>query len=265
MKYPGRVIKAGEQDATLVRALKRQLNLVLVAGSDPGLRLDPQDGNFGPRMKQTVKLFQARHTDNEGRPLKVDGEVGALSWEALFGAASVKHAATASKALLARALEIAAAAEARKVREEPKNSNRGTEVDEFLRRAGAPLGSAWCCAFVYWCLDEAAAQLGRANPMFRTAGCLRHWQSAEQKGARRISAAAAKADPSLVQPGVIFIMDYGKGLGHTGLIEAVNGGLVTTIEGNTDASQGREGGGVYRHVRKIANINKGYIDYSPVA
>jgi len=49
------------------------------------------------------------------------------------------------------------------------------------------------------------------------------------------------------------------------LIEAVAGGLITTIEGNTDASQGREGGGVYRHVRKIANINKGYIDYSPVA
>lgn len=265
MKYPGRIIKSGEPDAAVVKALKRQLNLVLVAATDPELHLDPKDASFGPRMKQTVKLFQARHTDNQGRPLKVDGEVGALTWEALFGTASVKAANAAASALLSKVLATAAEQEKNKVREEPKNSNRGEEVDEFLRRAGAPLGSAWCCAFVYWCFDEAARQLGRANPMFRTAGCLKHWQNAEQKGARRITAADAKADPGLVRPGMIFIMDYGKGLGHTGLIEAVAGGLITTIEGNTDASKGREGGGVYRHVRKIANINKGYIDYSPVA
>jgi hypothetical protein len=51
-------------------------------------------------------------------------------------------------------------------------------------------------------------------------------------------------------------------LGHTGLVEKVSGGLLTTIEGNTDASRTREGGGVYRLTRKIGEINKGFIDYS---
>jgi hypothetical protein len=61
---------------------------------------------------------------------------------------------------------------------------------------------------------------------------------------------------------MIFIIDHGGGLGHTGLVEKVAGGLLTTIEGNTDASRTREGGGVYRLTRKIVELNKGFIDYS---
>jgi hypothetical protein len=63
---------------------------------------------------------------------------------------------------------------------------------------------------------------------------------------------------------MIFIMDFGGGAGHTGLVEAVAGGLITTIEGNTDASKTREGGGVYRLHRKIVEVNKGFIDYAGV-
>lgn len=59
-------------------------------------------------------------------------------------------------------------------------------------------------------------------------------------------------------------MDHGGGLGHTGLVEHVAGGLITTIEGNTDASKTREGGGVYRLTRKLTEINKGFIDYAGV-
>jgi hypothetical protein len=54
----------------------------------------------------------------------------------------------------------------------------------------------------------------------------------------------------------------GRGAGHTGLVESVAGGFITTIEGNTDASKTREGGGVYRLKRKILDINKGFIDYA---
>jgi hypothetical protein len=42
--------------------------------------------------------------------------------------------------------------------------------------------------------------------------------------------------------------------------ESVTGGLIGTIEGNTDASKTREGGGVYRLTRKLLEINKGYIE-----
>ncbi len=260
MDYPGRIIKAGEQDAAIVRALKEQLNRVLVLA--PGDRLNPQDPNFGPRMKQLIKLFQARNVDNQGRPLKQDGEIGSLTWEALFGPATVPASAAPAEGLLEQVLAVAAGEEAKQVREVPRNSNRGPEVDAYLRSAGVSPGLSWCCAFVYWCFKEAAASLGRPNPMVRTAGCLDHWNRAPGNGARRVLAPQAVRNPELVRAGMVFIMDHGGGLGHTGLVERVDGGLITTIEGNTDASRTREGGGVYRLNRKLVEINKGFIDYA---
>jgi len=70
------------------------------------------------------------------------------------------------------------------------------------------------------------------------------------------------ANPGLIQPGMVFIMDFGGGMGHTGFVERVEGGYLHTIEGNTDASQTREGGGVYRLQRKVGSINKGFIRYA---
>lgn len=97
--------------------------------------------------------------------------------------------------------------------------------------------------------------------MVKTAGCLDHWNRALAHGATRVTATAARNNTALLAPGMVFIMDFGEGKGHTGLIESINGGLFTTIEGNTDASRTREGGGVYRLTRKVGEINKGYIDY----
>jgi CHAP domain-containing protein len=264
MDYPGRVIKAGERDATIVPALKTALNTALAAEHDAALRLDPNDPAFDERTRQAVMFFQARHVDARGRPLNQDGEVGPLTWAVIFGEGSLPAAAAAGDALLGTVLEIAGAQEARHVREVPKNSNRGPEVDEYLRRAGVDPGLSWCCAFVYWCFDEAARRLDRTNPMVKTAGCLDHWNRAASKGATRIPAARALDDPGLVRPGMIFVMDHGGGLGHTGLVETMAGGLLTTIEGNTDASKTREGGGVYRLTRRLGEINAGFIDYAGV-
>ena len=98
--------------------------------------------------------------------------------------------------------------------------------------------------------------------MVKTAGCLDHWRRAPSQRAQRILKQQAVGNPVLVRAGMIFIIDHGGGLGHTGLVEKVAGGLLTTIEGNTDASRTREGGGVYRLTRKIVEINKGFINYS---
>jgi murein L,D-transpeptidase YcbB/YkuD len=83
MMYPGRVIRAGEQDSNIVKALKAQLNQALGTNDDPELRLDPNEPHFGPRMEQLVKLFQARNVDGEGRPLRQDGKIGQVTWAAL--------------------------------------------------------------------------------------------------------------------------------------------------------------------------------------
>lgn len=264
MKYPGRVIKMGEADPGIVKALKQALNKALALRGAEAITLDPDNPSFGPRMKQAVQLFQARRVDSDGQPLKADGEVGAITWAALFGDERVPHANATGDDLLTAVLALAAGEEAKQVREVPKNSNRGPEVDEYLRRAGVRPGLAWCCAFVYWCFDEAALAAGRSNPMFKTAGVLAHWNNAVGAGARRVLARDAVADPARLRPGMIFVMDFGGGAGHTGLIERVDGGHIVTLEGNTDASMTREGGGVYRLTRKIVSVNKGFIDYAGV-
>ena len=105
MQYPGRIIKAGEQDANIVKALKQQLNESLGIDLDHTLRLDPNDANFGPQMKQAIKLFQARNVDAEGRSLRQDGEVGSLTWAALFGSNTVPISDVSSDQFLARVPE----------------------------------------------------------------------------------------------------------------------------------------------------------------
>src|SRR4051812_9565638 len=182
MESPGRIIKVGERDVEIVRAIKRQLNEALGTADDSELHLDPNNGTFGPKMKRAVLLFQARNVDSAGLPLKQDGEVGSVTWGALFGLDTVATHTEATSPLLANALRIAGEQVASKVREIPRNSNRGPEVDEYLRCAGCPPGNSWCCAFVYWCIDKAAKQLGRTNPMVQTAGCLDHWQRAAAQG-----------------------------------------------------------------------------------
>jgi len=68
MNYPGHVIKEGESDKTIVKAIQAQLE---ARGCGP---LD-KTGVFGPKTKASVKLFQARNVDSEGNPLK-QGKIG---------------------------------------------------------------------------------------------------------------------------------------------------------------------------------------------
>lgn len=260
MHYPGRIIRRGEADKALVRLIKARLNEVL--GPDPALQLDAGNGEFGTRMESAVLLFQARHVDAHGRALKQDGQIGALTWSALFGAASLgAPARPASGSLQEQVLLVAAQEVEARVREVPRNSNSGPRVNEYLASVGLGPGFAWCCAFVHFCHQEAARALRIDNPMVRTGGCLHHWNKAPAAGAQRVLAVEARDDPSLVLPGMVFVMDHGAGLGHTGFVEACDGGWLTTIEGNTDASKTREGGGVYRLQRKVGEINKGFLLY----
>ncbi len=257
LAFPGRTIERGDTDKALVRAMQRQLNAL---GCGP----IEEDGKFGSRTATAVKLFQSRFTDADGLPLKVDGKVGSLTWRALFGRPAVPPAESANDPLLRAALRVAAGEIG--VMENPPGSNRGTKVDEYLRAVGIDptKGSfAWCAAFVYWSFARACAGLERENPVVRTAGVLDHWAKAARKGINRIPQSAALDNPALVRPGHIFVLGVGGGAGHTGLVERVADGKLVTIEGNTNDGGSREGIGVFRRSgRKIADINRGFLDYS---
>ncbi len=255
MNYPNRIIKKGEADTTIVTAIQDQLN---ATGCGP----ITANGVFDGSTISSVKLFQTRHVDVSGTPLKADGQVGPITWAVLFGSANVPVNNTAPSPLLAEVLEVAASQIG--VTESPPNSNRGPQVDEYLRTVGLnPEGQhySWCAAFVYWCFQQSVnrLQLPR-NPLVRTAGCLDHWNRATCK---KITKQAALKNPALVQPGFIFIIDHGHGSGHTGLVESSQGGLLVTIEGNTNQQLSSNGYGVFRLTRrKIVEITKGFLDYS---
>jgi len=49
------------------------------------------DGKFGVKTQKAVKSFQGSHNDKYGKPLKVDGIVGELTWDALDTAVKNKE------------------------------------------------------------------------------------------------------------------------------------------------------------------------------
>lgn len=137
------------------------------------------------------------------------------------------------------------------VREIPKNSNSGPEVNLYLKSIGLNPGYPWCMAFIYWVVNKAAAEMGIKNPLVKTGGVLRQWNETTCK---KIKTTAA----TIPQPGDIFILEFSKGNGHTGFVEKVAGGMIHTIEGNTNDDGSREGYEVAKRVRKISSC-KGFI------
>lgn len=135
--------------------------------------------------------------------------------------------------------------------EKPLSSNWGEPVRTYLASVGINFPASWCMAFIYWCFMSAAKQLGISNTAIRTGGVLNAWNEArdEQKS----------KDPYV---GSIFIMDFGHGLGHTGIVEKIDDEFIYTIEGNTNLNGNRNGTTVERKKRDIKDCKiKGYLNY----
>jgi hypothetical protein len=212
----------------------------------------------GYSFEDTLRRYQAANLTPEGKPLKIDGDFGPESAKALFGSY-----VPAGANLISRAIAIAASQVG--IAEVPPGSNKGPQIAIILKSVGLSEGYAWCAAFMYWVFEEASRQMNVKNPCPKNAGVLNMWALAEYKasGLKRITAAQAKADPSLVKPGMQFMLKLGPTAGHTGIIEKVlpGGGLVT-IEGNSNGQGSREGTAVFRQTkRSISSINLGFIEY----
>ncbi|WP_160711276.1 CHAP domain-containing protein [Chitinophaga solisilvae] len=149
--------------------------------------------------------------------------------------------------LSAKALEIALSQEG--VSENPKGSNSGPEVNQYLKSVGLGPGAPWCMAFVYWCVQEAANALQVKNGLVKTGGVLLQWRTT---GLRKVTGSR------YVKPGAIFIMDYGNGFGHTGFVVQADERFIYTVEGNTNDDGSREGYEVCTRRRLLSTI-KGFI------
>jgi hypothetical protein len=135
----------------------------------------------------------------------------------------------------------------------PKGSNWGPDVQKYLKSVGINFPASWCMAFVYWCFEEWENITGIPNPLIKTGGVLAEWNQIPAK----FKMPAPFVNPPL--PGDVFIMDFGKGLGHTGFVESVDAdGTLHTIEGNTNDTGSREGFEVCRRTRH-QSLMKGFI------
>jgi hypothetical protein len=249
MNYPNRIIKAGETNAEVVKVIQQKLN-------ESGCGPIEVIGIFGPKTTNAVRLFQATHRDQNGNPLEIDGKIGSVTWAILFGEQikPVVHAST--NPLLTQALNVAISQIG--VMEDPPGSNKGKKVEEYLASVGLDGGQFWCAAFVYWCFQKACESTGKRNPLLKTGHCMTHWNKST---AKKTLAADAMNNPMLITPGQIFIINTGGASGHTGIIERVEGGFIHTIEGNSNPEGSSNGIGVFRNTRKIAKINKGFLEY----
>jgi hypothetical protein len=129
------------------------------------------------------------------------------------------------------------------VQEIPKNSNAGPDVEKYLKSVGLTKGYPWCMAFVFWCVKQSAIKTAIKNPLKKTGGVIDQYNS------------CPTLRQSLPMPGDIFIMDYGKGIGHTGFVtEVLANGNIKTIEGNTNDDGSREGYEVCERIRKTKSI-----------
>lgn len=133
--------------------------------------------------------------------------------------------------------------------ENPLGSNWGEPVKSYLKSVGIDFPASWCMAFVYWCFNEAAKANNVANPLVKTGGVLKAWNNAKDY--------RVVGEP---KSGDIFIMDFGKGLGHTGIVIKSDDNFIYTIEGNTNDSGSREGIAVCNKQRLKKKI-KGYLRY----
>lgn len=132
------------------------------------------------------------------------------------------------------------------VREVPANSNRGKRVEEYQAATWLTgTGWPWCAAFICWGILE----LEKTHPLpFKrpqTGGAWDFENWAKLQGVKRFKPRGK------IKAGDIVIFTFS----HIGLaIEDEKGGSVKTIEGNTDASGSREGGGVYIKSRPVSSI-----------
>lgn len=151
---------------------------------------------------EQIREFQMRPAyDWNGDLLKVDGLKGPRTdW-----AIAVSRLDPRRQAIVARATAFVGTRE--------QGTNRGHDIDAWLERCGAPLGSAWCAAFASWCISVAGMPLVR------------------EAGAQRLGKSVPETRSPL--PGDLVWFKTGTWTGHIGIY--VGGDLqeAAVVEGNS--------------------------------
>lgn len=219
---------AGLQVLELVNGLKK-------AGFKPD---GDSESVFSQGVKDAVMAFQSQNIGPNLLPLVVDGEVGPLTtWAlnvalghitmppmpALPAPGNNTQPAAASKTGW-NALQIAR----REIgKGETTDDNKGPDVMKYHAGTGAGAGDSWCASFISYCFKEGNPGNMPYQP---TAGARDTLAKFKAKG---WTYTASVSNPP--EPGDILVFWRGSKtgwMGHIGIVESYDNGVVTTIEGN---------------------------------
>ena len=142
---------------------------------------------------------------------------------------------------------------------EATGRNDGVNVEEFQKAVdGNAQGESWCMAFVQFCVIRVCEELQLVQALYPTEHCMTAWGNSFKR---------FLPTSSQIKPGYIMIWNHeGTANGHTGIVTAVDGDNIHTIEGNTSdgTAVNPDGDGVYARVRnryKTGNMKVvGFID-----
>ena len=208
---------------------------------------------FGPKLKAAVQYFQGTHLGPQGAFLKGDGEVGPMTWWALYNPTGIPQKSFIKQpskddtgvfgryAQLSKSrqdlLRVLFAEHAAGTHEIPDGSNQGDGVDKFITGYGAV---PWCALFQSWAWKESHGDW----PQGGRQGHVQTWWNLALKSGY----AERKGKGYKPIPGDLAVWCFSGGTGHITAVVAVDekAAQFNSIGGN-------EGNRVKLGLRTIAN------------
>ena len=139
-KYPGHVLREGANGPN-VKTIQKALHVTA-------------DGAFGPITRRAVVRFQASHKP----PLLADGEVGPVTWAALFDQPLPKPPAkNLRQRAFANAVELLGV-------QEVGGNNAGPMVSRIIKANGGAGPEPWCGDFAAFVYRLAGSDIVKAGP-----------------------------------------------------------------------------------------------------
>ena len=213
------------------------------------------DGQFGPATERAVQNFQSlRKLPKTG---VVTPELFAKLSTPLFTAFQKKPTAADVRKAVVQLAQVHLNQRSAELQTNDAQ-NLGPWVRSYCDLAdGSPF--KWCMGFVQTILDQTASGFGRnfTDIMPQTLSCDVLALNGETHN-RLIDSAILRKNPKRIRPGDVFLLrnavseqSQTKDWFHTGLITAISGDVVETIEGNTNSKGSSNGTAVLSRVRNF--------------